>query len=710
MPNAFAFLALFSWPIVVVALFRLLPLPQALCWSLIGGYLLLPERAGFNFPMLPSLDKHSVPSLAAAIMCVGLAYRDRLEEARRRGQALGMGPGALLARLRSVPRPGGARAVFYGLLALIFLGPILTVLTNREPRIVGQTVLPGLSLYDAGSVIQGAIIAMIPFMLAMRFLATSARHVILLRVLVISALGYSLLMLVEMRMSPQISTWVYGFFPHRFDQHIRAFGWRPVVFLHHGLWLGIYIAGATLAACVLWRQARQDRTASARWAYAALWLAPILVLSGALGATLIALLIAAVVLLASPRLQIVFAAVLAGSVLLFPMLRGAGLVPTEAILSAAAWVDERRVGSLNFRFVNEDRLLAHAAQKPLAGWGGWGRNRVFDEATGEDITTTDGAWIIIIGSHGWVGYVARFGLLTLPIILLALRRRDRLTPATTGLALVAAAGLTDLIPNATLTPVTWLVGGALAGRFLREERWITDPGGAAGGPPGTRAHGTTGPAQGPSWLAGRPMPVAPALAGYGATGAGMAGSAMAPPRRSRLAGAVLPLDRDHGRAAPASAPRGPELPRSGAGKRGPAGPARHGTAASGRVLHGPPGSGPVPADPTPPGGPQTRADPDPGGPAAAGPAQAEAGTVPARLHMRRSRATVDGSVATTSAAGATRPAGPRPAGSGTADPPATPPLHHAGKAPAADPARADRTPSSPRAHRRAPRTPQGSGG
>jgi hypothetical protein len=90
---------------------------------------------------------------------------------------------------------------------------------------------------------------------------------------------------------------------------------------------------------------------------------------------------------------------------------------------------------------------------------------VYDES-GRDISTTDGRWIIAIGSEGWLGYLARFGLLTLPIILLTLRKRKyEVTLATSALSLLLAGNLVDLIPNATSTPLTWLMAGALLGRL-----------------------------------------------------------------------------------------------------------------------------------------------------------------------------------------------------------------------------------------------------
>ncbi|RJK94694.1 hypothetical protein D3P06_18490 [Paracoccus aestuarii] len=79
---------------------------------------------------------------------------------------------------------------------------------------------------------------------------------------------------------------------------------------------------------------------------------------------------------------------------------------------------------------------------------------------------TDGYWVIAIGSKGWLGYIAEFGLLLIPMIFLGLRWKSlALTPATAGIAMVLTANMIDLIPNATLTPVTWLLAGALAGRL-----------------------------------------------------------------------------------------------------------------------------------------------------------------------------------------------------------------------------------------------------
>jgi hypothetical protein len=533
MGNSIAYLVLVTWPLVTVALFRRLPLAVALCWAVVAGYLLLPGRTGWNFPGIPVIDKSFMIGVSAAIMCLVAARQARLTEALNRGPAGPVRPAPLPARGRrarvasgpgpqTIPEtmaPAAAlptrkalsqaprgKWLIGALLVLALLVPFLTVLTNGQPVSFGPRTLPGLKFYDGISGAGNLLVALLPFLLGMTFLGTHERHVTLLRALAIAGALYGVLALVEVRLSPQINIWVYGFFPHSWLQHVRG-GFRPVVFLQHGLWLGIFLAMATLAACALWRQAIADRLAPRKWLWTALWLGFVLVLSRNLGATFLTLLIAPVIVFAGLRKQVIVAAVLAGTVFCFPILRSAGLVPTDTILTGFSKIDADRADSLRVRFVNEDRMLARANQKPLTGWGGYGRNRVYDER-GRSITISDGAWIIILGGSGWLGYLARFGLLTLPLILLALRRREEITPATAGLMLVGGVALMDLIPNATLTPVTWLVCGAIAGRYMR----------AVAPDPQRERRGVLPPGSTPA-LRGIGLPGAVASGGYAAAGA-----------------------------------------------------------------------------------------------------------------------------------------------------------------------------------------------
>ncbi len=485
MPNSFAYIALFCWPLVMVCFFALLPRAHAIALSIIGGYLFLPVRAGFDLPILPEVDKTLIPALFTGILC--LVMPDR---------AVHAGPGAVAAGASRRPsaqartgrrgtiqgrdahggtdveaagRDGYARAVLLIMFTVTLIAPFFTVLTNPEPLVFGPTFLPGLQIYDGFSMALAEGTYLLPFLIGWRYMAGPREQYVLTMLLVLAGLFYSLAALFEVRMSPQLNTWIYGFFQHQFSQHMRQGGFRPIVFLGHGLALSLLFALTAFAAVALWRQAAEDRKGGANWILAAVWLFLTLVLSKSLGALAIAISFGAVLIAAGKRPITIFAAVTAAAVIIYPVLRGGGLSPVQYVYEVVDAYSEERAASFKYRLDNEDQLLARANLKPLFGWGSWGRNRIFDPETGEDESVTDGDWIITIGVTGWLGYLSRYGLLVVPLIYLARRRKAaQLTYVTAGLCLIQAANLLDAIPNASIVPVTWLIAGSLAGFACRD--------------------------------------------------------------------------------------------------------------------------------------------------------------------------------------------------------------------------------------------------
>ena len=476
MPNAFAYLVLYSWPLVVLVLFWKLPLSKALVASILGGYLFLPEAAGLDLPILPPLNKDLVPSFSAAVMCLFMARKSVAVPRVPQGATGGlravlapqMPPAAPLERTKR------GRMIFRLLFLVLFLVPVLTVYGNPEPVPQGPFIIPGLRAYDIGSLILQLSVSFLPFWLAQRYLAQPEDQVMLLRAFAWSGLGYSLLCLVEIRLSPQLNNTLYGFYPSDFLQQMRAGGFRPMVFLHHGLWVGIYLAMTVLAAATLalWNKRNgQDGLSTLGWVAAAMWLLLVLILSKAVGALALTLLLLPVLVLAGTQGQLLCAMVIACVTLFYPLLRGAGWIPVDAVYEFSRSVSEERASSLKYRLDNEDLLLARAAEKPVSGWGSWGRNLLYEEYDGRIRTVPDGAWIIVIGAFGWLGYISHFGLLTVPMFLLGWSRRKLgVTVETSGLALLLGINLLDLIPNATLTPLTYMVAGALAGRYALATR------------------------------------------------------------------------------------------------------------------------------------------------------------------------------------------------------------------------------------------------
>jgi hypothetical protein len=433
--------AFILWPLVSLIFFRVLAVPAAVAATIIGGYLLLPQQGGYNPPLLPAIDKTSIPVVSALVFALIFA--------RKNTPAL---PGWL-------PRS----PVLLGLIGMLIFGAVGTALTNMDAVQSGPEIFPGMAPYDAANLAMNAAVGLLPFLLARKFFATPESHRTLLMVLAVAGFGYSFLALYEVRMSPQLNVMVYGFFAHDWGQHVRGGGFRPLVFLNHALWLAIFLSCCTIALFGL------ARIGGTKWRpaffLAGLWLLMTLVLAKSFGAVIITLALLLVVVVFPFRTQILVAAAVAGLLVTYPVLRANDYIPVDRIVAVLGTINAERVRSLEFRLKNEDLMLAHANERPLFGWGGYNRTRVFDESRGR-MTVPDGRWVISFAQGGWIEYIGTFGLLTFAIFALALRwRRYELHPATAVVSLVLAANLLDLISNATLTSVTLLLAGALAGRL-----------------------------------------------------------------------------------------------------------------------------------------------------------------------------------------------------------------------------------------------------
>lgn len=450
-------LALYTWPVFSLILLRRYQLTLAILLALIMGYMFLPSRVAIDFPLIPPIDKNVIPVLTVVVAVVLMS--NRIDPAWR---LPGLVPKSTLAR---------------GLILLLILGPLGTVWANSDAIVTPLEVKRALKPYDGFAMSAAAIFLLLPVLIGRTFFARPEQHRLILVVLCVAACAYALLALYEVRMSPRINRMVYGFTSHGWAQHIRGDGFRPMIFMEHGLRVALFFAMALIATVGLarmnWRPGLM--------LLAAVWLFGTLVLCKTLGALSIAVLIIPMVLFLNIRLTILAAAMIAMAVLTYPVLRGSGLVPVDSVTTWAASIDADRAQSFGVRLENEEQLLDRAQEKPLFGWGGFGRERVRN-AKGIDVTIPDGYWIIIIGQGGWTRYIGEFGLMTLPMLFLFLRRREMdINRDTATLSILLAANMIDLIPNSGQTPLTWLVVGALWGRIELGHNTPMDPDGGGDG-------------------------------------------------------------------------------------------------------------------------------------------------------------------------------------------------------------------------------------
>ena len=413
---------------------------RAIIWTILAGFLLLPVKTGFDAPGIPNLDKTLIPNLAVLVWAL------------------------VFARFKVIALP--RNKVLVGLMILYVTSPFFTTLNNQAPLQLSVSTLPGMTFYDGLSIAFKQLIELIPFLVGYNAFKTETDLREVLKALVMAALAYSILILWEVRVSPQLHSQIYGFFPHSFAQQFRAGGFRAVVFLGHGLLVAIFVAISTVAAIGLWRN--RARVLGLPGIVYTTYLMVVLILCKSVGAIVLAFAIGLATYLLRYRTIISVLAIGGLIIVAYPALRGAGLFPINTIAEISADFSNDRASSLQTRIDNEESLLEKAARKPFFGWGSWGRERIYKTHwTGKfdyDDTVTDGTWIIIISTFGWAGYIACFGLLAYPTAR-AFRHRKLLAkfPSYVILLGVLVVNLLDLIPNSSLTPITWFISGALSG-------------------------------------------------------------------------------------------------------------------------------------------------------------------------------------------------------------------------------------------------------
>ena len=210
MPNIFANLVFYSWPLVVLWMVLRYKPKRAIFIATTLAILLLPNGFSFDLPLVPPIDRTSLTSLTLAVVLFFTGRRFKLF------------PEGLPTKL------------IIGYLVSI----VISTMLNPDGILIGSRYLPGLTYYDAISETIRTILALMPFFLGRAFLNNIEDNEWIFKLLVIFALFYSIPMLGEIRLSPLLHYWAYGYSPVDFFQQMRGEGFRPTVFFGHGwVWL-----------------------------------------------------------------------------------------------------------------------------------------------------------------------------------------------------------------------------------------------------------------------------------------------------------------------------------------------------------------------------------------------------------------------------------------------------------------------------------------
>ncbi len=411
---------------------------------LVWGMMWLPEAAAFDLPVLPPLDKYMICALVALI---GVRWKapKRLRAARV------------------------WRGYDWAVIALL-TGLIMTVKNNGETLWYGQihvTELPALEPYDWLYMAIGQLITvLIPCVLGRSLLRTRRDLIDVLTILVTAGLVYTVPILWELRMSPMLHMHVYGFMP-RTDwlQNMRQGGWRPTVFMGHGLVIGFFMFLCTTAAITLKRAGMRRVLRAPMW-IVILYLFAMLVLCKAMGALIYGAIAYALMTWLSVKNRMRVLTLFVLIVAAYPTSRMLDLFPVEAVIDAAkGTMGPDRAQSLEFRFDNEDLVLSKGSQKLWFGWGGFARDHVYDPYLGKDMVIQDGHWIVVFGHLGLWGFICTFSLILIPI-LKARKATAKLRGSDgtllSGLAVITTICAVNLLPNMALPNLQLFFAAGLA--------------------------------------------------------------------------------------------------------------------------------------------------------------------------------------------------------------------------------------------------------
>ena len=420
-------LALLGFVPFAVALFAFLPPRRAVLAGFILGWLFLPV-AGISLPGLPDYTKQTATS-AGPLLGVLLFDSVRLLSWR--------------PRWFDVP------------MVVWCTVPLVTSFTN------------GLGPYDGmGGVVRAVFNWGVPYVLGRIYFGDLQGARALAMGIVVGGLLYVPLCWLEIRLSPQLHKWVYGYHQHQFAQSRRGGGYRPTVFMQHGIAVGMWMTAASLISAWMWHRSGARRFAgmSMGWVVAVLWGTTIMVKS--LGA--FALLIGGIASLKASTWSQRTAPLVAvmAVALAYTAVRTTGLWDGSHLVEVAHSIaGQQRADSLSFRLRNEGVLVERALQRPIFGWGGWGRNRPEESP---EKTITDGMWIIAFGQNGLVGLAAFVGFLVAGYVLM-LRHvpvamwAQPAWAAPAALAMLLALVLIDNLFNAHTNPIFLLAAGGLPG-------------------------------------------------------------------------------------------------------------------------------------------------------------------------------------------------------------------------------------------------------
>jgi hypothetical protein len=411
-------------------------------WVFLWGTLFLPESTLIDFALIPAIGKHG---LAAGLGIVYLWIRDPKS-------------------IRRVPPLRGAESLFL----LAAFGAVFQIPGNMEPVIwkafPDDLVFPALTYKDGVSFALEAVVAnYLPFYLGRLVVQSDMDIRGFVKAMVVAGFVYTFPSMIEQALSPQLHNWIYGFHQHDFIQCKRMGGWRPMIFMKHGLVVAQFMLLAAMAALTLLRV--NERALKYAPKSLAVYQIVQLVLMKSTGAIIFGAVILPIVAWAKPRAQMTICVVFAVICIAYPLSKLEDFFPGEPLVELAQSIAGKdRADSLETRFRNDAILAERGRERLWWGWGGYDRGQIFN-IWGEQETVPDSQWIVAFNRGGLAAVISLFGMLVVPVfsasrVLKKLQAPDaRVLLA--GLALLNITYAIDLLLNSVQNGFPLVLAGVL---------------------------------------------------------------------------------------------------------------------------------------------------------------------------------------------------------------------------------------------------------
>ncbi|MGD0389653.1 MAG: O-antigen ligase domain-containing protein [Tepidisphaeraceae bacterium] len=284
--------------------------------------------------------------------------------------------------------------------------------------------------------------------------------------IVVGGLLYLPFVWFELRMSPQLHRIVYGYMQYEFAQATRYGGYRPMVFMQHGLAVAMWMVTTAMTAFWLWRCKVVDKIMGIP-----MWLVCLLLVGTAawdhsVGAAALMAIGLTVLWLTEKTKSSIWIVILTLIPPTWMVIRSTDYWNGRDMVHFIQQFDKRAAQSLAVRLSSERVLVDRALEQPIYGWTSWHLYEGREETQSRGVP--DQMWIIAFGKFGLIGLISMTTALLMPVLVLAWRipvrywQHPGAAPAA-ALAMLLTLHMCDMLFNAMINPIFILCAGGVTG-------------------------------------------------------------------------------------------------------------------------------------------------------------------------------------------------------------------------------------------------------